>query len=133
MLNCRVGTQLRLVVLMVAAAVGPSGAFVVQHYAHAPVRAGARSSLPHRSGYVSLLCGLRVRHNAALSAAVVSGAVVERVLELVRDTDMGANSSALPFEKRKALYEDLDCLESSSAAAGERDLLGSGEAVVRKR
>jgi hypothetical protein len=55
------------------------------------------------------------------------------VLEIVRDTDMGANSSALPLEKRKALYEDLDSLESISAAAGDRDLLGSGEAVVRKR
>jgi hypothetical protein len=118
---------------MVAATVVPCRAFLVQHYAHAPVRAGARASLPHRSRYASsLLSGLR-RGTAGLSAAVVSGAAVERVLELVRDTDMGANSSALPVEKRKALYEDLDSLESISAAAGERDLLGSGEAVVRKR
>ena len=90
--------------------------------------------MPHRSWYAaSLLRGLGVRDTAGLSAAVVSGAAVERVLELVRDTDMGANSSALPVEKRKALYEDLDSLESISAAAGERDLLGSDEAVVRKR
>jgi hypothetical protein len=122
------------IVLMVAATVVPCRAFLVQHYAHAPVRAGARASLPHRSWYAaSLLRGLGVRDTAGLSAAVVSGAAVERVLELVRDTDMGANSSALPVEKRKALYEDLDSLESISAAAGERDLLGSDEAVVRKR
>ena len=123
--------------LMVAATVETCRAFLVQHHAYAPVRAGACASLPHRvslSVYPSsLLNGLLVRDTAALSAAVVSGEAVERVLELVRDTDMGANSSALPVEKRKALYEDLDSLESISAAAGERDLLGSGEAVVRKR
>jgi hypothetical protein len=124
-----------LILLIVAATVVPCHAFLVQHYVQAPVRAGARASLPHRrSGYASsLLSGLRVRHTAALRAEVVSGAAVARVLEIVRDTDMGANSSALPLEKRKALYEDLDSLESISAAAGDRDLLGSGEAVVRKR
>ena len=55
---------------------------------------------------------------------------VETVIDLIKDTDMGANATALPLEKRKALYDHLNVLEASSAAAGERDLFGTGGDAV---
>jgi hypothetical protein len=54
---------------------------------------------------------------------------VEAVLELVKDTDAGANATALPPEKRKALYEGLDALESAAAAGGSDPLAPGGAAI----
>jgi len=48
------------------------------------------------------------------------------VLELIKDTDMGANAKALPLEKRQALYANLNALEASAAAAGEKDQFAAG-------
>ena len=116
-----------LLAAALAAGVAPAGAFVLP--------AGARAALPHRALGIPRAvtpCAAARRGVRSLRATAVSGAAAERVLELVLDTDMGANSTALPLERRKALYEDLDALEASAAAAGERDLFGpGGEAVVR--
>jgi hypothetical protein len=53
---------------------------------------------------------------------------VETVIDLIKDTDMGANATALPLEKRKALYDHLNALEASSAASG--DLFATGGDAV---
>ena len=64
----------------------------------------------------------------ALRAAV--GGSEDTVLALIKDTDVGANATALPFDKRQTLYQNLDALEGISAAAGNVDPFRPGGAAL---
>ena len=64
----------------------------------------------------------------ALRAA--AGGAEDTVLALIKDTDVGANATALPFDKRQTLYQNLDALEGISAAAGNVDPFRPGGAAL---
>jgi hypothetical protein len=96
---------------------------------HAFVIQPSRARLPMSTNHI-VRAGLHCRKPVVLHAAVGAVEVGKEVLALVKNTDMGANSTALPLEKRQKLYENLDVLEASAAAQGVRDLFGeAGEAV----
>jgi hypothetical protein len=62
-----------------------------------------------------------------MRATAVGGAeAVETVIDLIQDTDMGANATALPLKKRQTLYENLNALEAS----GDSDFFGPDAQAV---
>ena len=79
--------------------------------------------LPAASKYASRRCLPR----PALRAA--AGGAEDTVLALIKDTDVGANATALPFDKRQTLYQNLDALEGISAA-GNVDPFRPGGAAL---
>lgn len=95
-------------------------AFLFQQ--HLALQLGPFAGRPRVSLYrcSSARPGLRVSATASADA----------VLELIRDTDIGANSTALPPEKRKVLYENLDALELQARQTAEGDPLGPGGAAI---
>jgi len=104
-----------------------SHAFLFQHNTIPSARSASLvgSLCPPRRirARASLYC---LQATAVSETAVGCAQAAETVLKLIKDTDMGANATALPLDKRQALYANLNALEASATAAGETDLFAAG-------
>ena len=102
-------------------------AFLLQQ--HLALQLGPFAGRPSVARCPSVRCS-SARPGGISGLRVSATASADAVLDLIRDTDIGANSTALPPEKRKVLYENLDALELQARQTADGDPLGPGGAAI---